>query len=631
MRELLKKIESELALIKDKKERIVQSKRLKVLWEKYEGDDKIISSEELREEIEAEKEKDHLMIYTKIPALDRIIDGFREGNLIVVSAPTKMGKCFGKGTKILMYNGSVKKVEDIVIGDKLMGINSKPRTVLNLGGGREEMYLITLKDGSSFKVNKSHILSLKTTGLCNKSKYKGKVTSKRYSKGNIVNLSVEEYLNKSKTFKHNHKSYKSSVNFKSKELGIDPYFLGIWLGDGTSDNTAVTTADNEVIDYLYKYADKLKLRIRISLQKDNKSVVVNLVNKKGYKNKLRDLLRKYGVWKNKHIPFDYKINSRKNRLKLLAGLIDSDGSCSAINCIEFVNKNENLINDVIFLARSLGFYSRKGLKEVNGVKYYRISINGDVGKIPVLLERKTKDNRKPIKEPLTQKFEVKSIGIDDYYGFEIDGNDKLFLLNSFTVVHNTTLCQTFTIEFAEQDINCLWFSYEVPMFEFMDKFGDNPPLFYIPKQLKGNTMTWLEERIVESIAKFNTKVVFIDHLHYIVDMNARNQNMSLQIGSVMRNLKKIALKYNIVIFIVAHMKHIKMVSSPDLEDLRDSSFIAQEADIVLMMRRNEDDSGENFLNTADLFIKAHRRTGENGTINLIHSRGRFNEIQKNNQ
>ena len=140
MKKLLQKIERELSLIKDKKERIIQSKRLKVLWDKYEGDDKIISSEELREEIEAEKEKDHLMIYTKIPALDRIIDGFREGNLVVVSAPTKMGKCFGKGTKILMYNGSVKKVEDIVIGDKLMGINSKPRTVLNLGGGREEMY-----------------------------------------------------------------------------------------------------------------------------------------------------------------------------------------------------------------------------------------------------------------------------------------------------------------------------------------------------------------------------------------------------------------------------------------------------------------------------------------------------------
>ena len=107
-------------------------------------------------------------------------------------------------------------------------------------------------------------------------------------------------------------------------------------------------------------------------------------------------------------------------------------------------------------------------------------------------------------------------------------------------------------------------------------------------------------------------------------MNARNQNMSLQIGAVMRTLKRIALKYNIIIFIVAHMKHIRMIGSPDLEDLRDSSFIGQEADIVLMMKRDE--SNDTFLNTAELFIKAHRRTGENGWIKLIHTDNKFSEI-----
>jgi len=190
----------------------------------------------------------------------------------------------------------------------------------------------------------------------------------------------------------------------------------------------------------------------------------------------------------------------------------------------------------------------------------------------------------------------------------------------------TTLCQTFTIEFYKQDINCLWFSYEVPMYEFMEKFGDNPPVFYLPQQLKGNTMTWLEERIVEGIAKYNIKVVFIDHLHYIVDMMAHNQNMSLQIGSVMRTLKKIALRYNIVVFIVAHMKHIKLTSEPDLEDLRDSSFIGQEADIVLMMWRLKNKETDEMLNEANLVIRAHRRTGETGKINLLHKNGRFTEI-----
>ena len=215
---------------------------------------------------------------------------------------------------------------------------------------------------------------------------------------------------------------------------------------------------------------------------------------------------------------------------------------------------------------------------------------------------------------------------------KLDGfrEGNLVVVSAPTKHGKTTLCQTFTIEFAKQDINCLWFSYEVPMYEFMEKFKEleNPPLFYLPKQLKGNTMTWLEERIVESIAKFNIKVVFIDHLHYIVDMAAQNQNMSLQIGSVMRFLKKIALRYNIIIFIVAHMKHVKFVSEPNMEDLRDSSFIGQEADIVLMMWRLKNKETEEMLNETNLVIRAHRRTGETGRINLIHKNGRFNEISK---
>lgn len=210
-----------------------------------------------------------------------------------------------------------------------------------------------------------------------------------------------------------------------------------------------------------------------------------------------------------------------------------------------------------------------------------------------------------------------------------EGN--LIVVSAPTKQGKTTLCQTFTIEFAKDKVQTLWFSYEVPLCEFMEKFQDNIPLFYIPKQLRGNTMTWLEERIVEGIAKFNIKVIFIDHLHYIVDMNARNQNMSLQIGEVMRTLKRIALKYGIIIFIIAHIKHIRISNAPHLEDLRDSSFIGQEADIVLMMTRNEDTNASSidedvYLDTAKLWVKAHRRTGKTGRIDLMHQRGRFYEI-----
>ena len=208
-----------------------------------------------------------------------------------------------------------------------------------------------------------------------------------------------------------------------------------------------------------------------------------------------------------------------------------------------------------------------------------------------------------------------------------EGN--LVVISAPTKNGKTSLCQSFTKEFSKQATSCLWFSYEVPIIEFLDKFGEKPPTFYVPRQIKGNTITWLEERIIESIAKNNTKVVFIDHLHYIVDMNAKNQNMSLQIGATMRSLKKIALRFNIIIFLIAHMKHVKLFKEPEIEDLRDSSFIGQEADIVLMLWRLKDKQTDEMLNETNLVIRAHRRTGETGKIPLIYENNKFKEITTN--
>ncbi len=136
--------------------------------------------------------------------------GFGKGDLIIVAARPAMGKCLGKGTKVLMYSGEIKKVEDIKVGDLLMGDDSTPRRVLSLARGREEMYWVRQNKGIDYRVNKSHILSLK------RSRNEGK-----YKHGDILNISVEEYLQKSNKFKSNYKGYKAKLNFSKlpfKEL-----------------------------------------------------------------------------------------------------------------------------------------------------------------------------------------------------------------------------------------------------------------------------------------------------------------------------------------------------------------------------------------------------------------------------
>ena len=160
----------------------------------------------------------------------------------IMIGPTGTGKCLGKGTPILMYDGTIKAVQDIVVGDKLMGPDSKPRNVLSVTTGREELFRITPKKGDSWVCNKSHILSLKRTN-------DGSSLA-----GAICNVGISEYLTWSKTHKHIYKQWRSAVEFERRELYLDPYFLGLWLGDGRTDAPTICTMDRQVVLYLRDYA-----------------------------------------------------------------------------------------------------------------------------------------------------------------------------------------------------------------------------------------------------------------------------------------------------------------------------------------------------------------------------------------
>ena len=138
---------------------------------------------------------------------------------------------------------------------------------------------------------------------------------------------------------------------------------------------------------------------------------------------------------NKHIPHDFKCNDRQIRLELLAGLIDSDGSLKA-NGYDIIQKNEKLLDDIIYLARSLGFaaYKKKCKKSCiyKGEKregtYYRTNIHGKgLEEIPVKCERKKCSSRKQIKDALVTRINVIKKEEDDYYGFELDGNRRYIL------------------------------------------------------------------------------------------------------------------------------------------------------------------------------------------------------------
>jgi len=158
--------------------------------------------------------------------------------------------------------------------------------------------------------------------------------------------------------------------------------------------------------------------------------------------------------------------------------------------------------------------------------------------------------------------------------------------------------------------------------KFLDR-GQEPPHFYAPGTMTGNTLQWVEKKIIEAKAKFNSGIIFIDHLHFIVPMTSDRQDLA--IGQAMRELKRMAKQWDIVVVLIAHLKKTKVDVQPTLEDLRDSSFVAQEADTVIMLYRETKREGGQVIITdnVNVSVQANRRTGKTGNVRLHFQDGKF--------
>jgi replicative DNA helicase len=185
----------------------------------------------------------------------------------------------------------------------------------------------------------------------------------------------------------------------------------------------------------------------------------------------------------------------------------------------------------------------------------------------------------------------------------VDGfrNGELYTISGFTKHGKTTFARTLTDAFVKQQFLPLWFSYEVPPRQFLETWKECP-FFYIPRVHRGKSMVWFLDRCEESFLKHGTRVIFIDHLHYLFDM-AKSRSPSIDIGQIIRTLKTMAVQNGLLVFLICHTAKTSGDSDPTYNDLRDSSFMAQESDSVIMIQRMEN------TKHAKAFVEFHRRTG----------------------
>jgi len=400
----------------------------------------------------------------------------KEKHCCFIACPTGYGKCLAPGTEVLMFDGTKKVVEDIAEGELIMGDDSTPRKILSTCEGEEEMFDIIPAKGESFAVNKSHILTLRASAQGSISKRQdrklknvvtwfdgARLETKGFEKyedasefsvmikkkaGDVFDVELKDYLKFPKNVKHVLKCFWARADYPKQEVSVDPYFVGMWLGDDSPGRPSAASADLEIINYVGDLAAKINMRIAISEADGVKTLklVGNVGRGDSRRNFLLSEMKALILTRDKHIPLIYKSNSRDARMKLLAGLVDAGGYVGK-NCCEITQKSKKLAEDIRDLCRSLGFAcfiaerrkscAREG--EEKGGIYYRVLFYGEGAEdIPVLLERKKSGARRQAKNPLATGFTVKSRGKGGYCGFTIDGNGR-FLLGSYMVTHNTVL------------------------------------------------------------------------------------------------------------------------------------------------------------------------------------------------
>jgi replicative DNA helicase len=221
---------------------------------------------------------------------------------------------------------------------------------------------------------------------------------------------------------------------------------------------------------------------------------------------------------------------------------------------------------------------------------------------------------KPSKEVFPCGFERFDKAMDG--GFR---GGELVTISGQTGQGKTLFAQCLACNFDKIKVPSLWFSYEMNPWYLKERFvkmgKGSEMLAYSPIKLIENTFEFLNQNIELAKSEFACKIIFIDHLHYLVPLSESHNNISFLVGGIVRELKKMAVSHDVIIFLIAHTKKVYQAEKLDLSSIRDSSLVAQESDYVYLVERQKKEQGKldtsdtEWTNQTKISLAKNRRTG----------------------
>jgi hypothetical protein len=384
------------------------------------------------------KEKISLYKYQK-----QLLKAFVNNRFNVVLSSRQSGKALCLNTPIPTPNGFVN-MGNLKDGDNIYGLDGKVYTITKAHDVlyNRECYKVTFDNGEEIIADAEHLWYTQT---------KTDRKRKKNKEGNVKTTKdiFHTLLTKDKEPNHRIPMCLNGIEHDKKELPINPYILGLWLGDGATDGSRITIGKRDIEDTLKILENNEQFKI-LKVQEDKRGVfALNLTNEKRKVDSLHTILRLNNLLGNKHIPEFYFLSSREQRIELLMGLMDSDGYITPKGHAYFYNTNLNLVKEVQKLITSLGykaFYKEK-IAKINGVEcglvgsvYFKP--REMVVKLPFKADR-LKNNLSKISDSNRNQFhyikDIQKIESVPVRCITVDSPDSLYLCgNTLIPTHNTT-------------------------------------------------------------------------------------------------------------------------------------------------------------------------------------------------
>jgi len=546
-------------------------------------------------------------IPTGFSHLDNILKGLEKETLTTIIALTGVGKALTVATPVLTEDGFIP-MKDIKVGTRVCASNGKFYNVSAIyPQGKLPVYRVLFEDGTHVDCCKDHLWKFKTVDdVSRKKEWRVKTLEQilkdhPVKRGKTYNISIP---------------VSSPVQFSGNQLPIDPYVLGCLLGDGgfTTDRISFSSANPDHVEYLnHLLADWGEFT-----STTDKNYSYNFKSWSHKENKLYRAIKRLGLIgcksDTKFVPDIYLNSSYEDRLALIQGLIDTDGSIDSKGSISYFTGSEKLKDAFVYLARSIGkrCYIHRYTRDTKNLPEFKVTVSAKDESLYRSAHRAKQWGNRVVPKRVNHYGHLKIVGIEalnheeEMQCITVDSPDHTFICGDFIVTHNTWIeiiigarCQLqncrvlqFVTEMSEEIMRDRYeailfamyhegFSYNAfksgtlePEIEqaFFDFLRDDLPTF---EPLIIATASGVMG-IAATIEKYKPDIVLIDSAYLMEDDQGAKDDW-LRVAHITRDLKKLAKRVKLPILINTQAdKNTSKKTGPELGSIMYTQAIGQD-------------------------------------------------------